>query len=195
VTGPLDPDPFDFDALRENLPLSGAEHELTTVPVRKPGKEAFFRVHPGDDFTVASYVLEHTEGLDREIYWLPPQLQRVLAESDSGLGLPLTLVRLFTCITRQNTVLLWPCKLPSADGRLNTWTSSALTVAEVAKTRWVRMFANMGTGAYDYAKARADLGEPQWPDRTFKDLVQIAFAGRIIATTEHPVVRQLLGDL
>jgi hypothetical protein len=51
-------DPFDLDALRvEGLDDIGVEKVLLTVPVRKPRKTEFFRVHPDEDYCLDSMVL------------------------------------------------------------------------------------------------------------------------------------------
>ena len=39
------------------------------------------------------------------------------------------------------------------------------------------------------------LEEPKWPDKTFRELLRIAFEGRIIDRPDHPLIRELNGDL
>jgi hypothetical protein len=41
---------------------------------------------------------------------------------------------------------------------------------------------------------RVRLPEPEWPETSFEELMQIAFRGRIINSLDHPVIRQLLGS-
>jgi len=184
-------DPFDLDALR-SAALSDIDFEsvLTTVPVRKPGHTEFFRVHPDPAFVVDSWILEHVDGLDRTTYWVDRQLHLELRTE-------LRRVRLFTCMTKRRVVLLWPAKLPVADagnsGR--AWHQSALEAAEEAKNLWVKLEGDKDLGAYRYVKARGDLGEPQWPEKTFKELIQIAFKDKLIDTLDHPVIRDLYGDI
>jgi hypothetical protein len=43
--------------------------------------------------------------------------------------------------------------------------------------------------------AKGDLGEPQWPDKTFRDLLELAFRDRRIDRADHPVIRELAGEL
>lgn len=186
--------PFDLDALR-SAPLADLDLErvLTTVPVRKPGRTEFIRVHPSPDYVVDSYVLEHESGLDRVVYWVSPGLRGELVKE-------LRPVRLFTCITKLSIVFLWPAKLPLAEGSnsRNTgraWHASALQAAEEAKNLWVKLVGNKELGAYEYVKARGDLGEPQWPDKTYRELIELGFKDRVIDTLEHSVVRDLYGDI
>jgi hypothetical protein len=191
-TGTDEPiDPFDLDALK-SAPLQDLDLErvLTTVPVRRPGRTEFFRVHPGPDYVVDSYVLEHTNGLDRETYWVARGLHLDLVDE-------LRAVRLYTCITKRGTVFLWPARLPLADGSNSgrAWHQSALQAAEEAKNLWVKLVGNKELGAYEFVKARGDLGEPQWPEKTYRELVELAFKDRVISTLEHPVIRDLYGDI
>ena len=41
--------------------------------------------------------------------------------------------------------------------------------------------------------AQTQLAEPEWPDTSFQELVQIAFRERLIQSPDYPVVTQLLG--
>jgi hypothetical protein len=58
-------DPFDPAALRINAVADvDVEKILTAVPVRRPNRNEFFRVHP--EFVTDTLVLEREDGLDRE---------------------------------------------------------------------------------------------------------------------------------
>ena len=50
-------------------------------------------------------------------------------------------------------------------------------------------------GAYAHVRARGNLDEPKWPDKTFGELLRIAFAARIIDRPDHPYIRELNGEL
>jgi hypothetical protein len=63
----------------------------------------------------------------------------------------------------------------------------------MAEIKWVRSVANKAVGGYDMLVADANLAEPEWPDTSFQELVQIAFRERLIQSPDHPVVTQLLG--
>jgi hypothetical protein len=186
------PNPFDLDALRAAPDLDDIEVEkiLTTVPVRKPGRNEFFRVHPGNEFVIDGYVLEHESEMDRTVYWVAPDLRAALLDH-------LRKVRLFTCIDKRSNVYLWPAKLPTADGSMSarSWYQSALRAAEEAKKLWVKVTGNKPLGAYDIAVARGHLGDPQWPDHTFQELIELAFRDKVIDTLEHPVILEINGEI
>ena len=43
------------------------------------------------------------------------------------------------------------------------------------------------------AEAGVKLPEPEWPtDKTFNDILRIAFKDRLIETVDHPVIQRLL---
>ncbi len=102
---------------------------------------------------------------------------------------------LFTTINRQGVVFLWPIRLPGEDGRHNPWHRSALEAAQLATKQWVRVAANMSLGAYDVFEATGDFPEPEWPNISFKEILQIAFRDTYIQSLDHPVIRRLRGEL
>jgi hypothetical protein len=182
-------DPFDPDTLRlGSLVDVDVERVLTSVPVRKPNPNEFFRVHP--DFVTDTFILERQDGLDREAYLVTPAVQDLVT-------LQLRRVRLFTVITKRGTLLLWPARLPrvdSSDGG-RRWAETALVIAEQAKTLWVKMFGNRDLGGYERFRAKGDLGEPQWPDKKHRDLIALGFRDRLIDRPDHPVIREIHGEL
>ena len=59
---------------------------------------------------------------------------------------------------------------------------------------WTRIAANMQLRASEIFTAPNVLFEPQWPDPSFEQLLHIAFRDQIIASFDHPVVRQPRGE-
>lgn len=184
-------DPFDPERLRlaqdfgANL---GVKKAIVTVPVRKPSKESWVRVHPDDDFRIQTGILELKE--DREIYLVDPELIPELS-TESTFGPRL----LLTTITRQGVLFLWPIRLPGYDGRLDTWNQSAQEAANMAINNWVRISPNMGLGGYDVYNASAGLPEPEWPSLGFREILSIAFKDRRIDSLDHVVLKRLRGEL
>jgi hypothetical protein len=182
-------DPFDPAALR----ISGeaeisTERVLTAVPVRKPKRDEFFRVRAGEDYTMDALVVERDDDLDREVYVVTPGCADAVLEVARR-------VRLFTCISKRGTVFLWPCKLPVESSSGRRYAETALKIAQHAESQWVRMWGDRSLGGYTMVKAKGNLDEPKWPDKTFRDLLRVAFENRIIDRPDHPVIRELNGDL
>ena len=40
----------------------------------------------------------------------------------------------------------------------------------------------------------ADLGEPKWPEESWPEVMKVALRDRLIDSTDHAVVRELLGQ-
>ncbi len=181
-------DPWDPESLRITDDDVPTEQVLLSIPVRKPKRQDFFRVRPGDDYTLNTIIYVREHGLDKEVYLIARELRAVLGEDGDR-------VRLFTCMSRRDVLFLWPAKLPEADGAGRAWHTSALEIAEEAKKSWVRMVSDRDAGSYAMHVAKGDLGEPTWPDLSLKDLIRLAFKERYIDTPHHDVIRELNGEL
>jgi len=185
----FDEDGFNLLELRLSQDFSetaGVKKVIMTIPVRKPGRQDFFRVHPSADYYIETVVLEHKQ--ENEIYLI-----------DRGLWseLPGEIVpkALFTMINRQNILSIWTVRLPGADGRLDSWNQSALEAAELAKKQWIRMASNRDLRAYEVFKATAELSDPVWPELTFEAMLKIAFKDKFIRDFDHPILCQLRGEI
>ena len=179
---------FDLSRLRLSQNFSekvGVRKALLTVPVRKPGRQDFIRVHPGEDMIIQTAVLELKE--DRETYLVDPDLWPEMPSE-------LAPKALFTTMNRQGVLTLWPVRLPGEDGRHDEWSRSALEAVEIAKTRWIRIVANMALQAYEVYEATGNFPDPEWPDVPFHRILEIAFKDRFIRTLDHPVIRRLRGE-
>jgi hypothetical protein len=176
-----------LDALRlspESLSLAGTTEVLTHVPIRKPARPEFVRINPDPAMTLATAIYDDKE--ERETFLVMPAMQIELVGE-------LKPVLLCQAINRQNVVFIWPVPLPDVTGKRNSWSESARDAAELAKTHWVRMAADMSLGAYRVYRAEGALSEPVWPDRTLSELLEIAFTGRVIDRVDHPVIQRLRG--
>jgi hypothetical protein len=185
-----EPESWDLDSLRLSQDFVvelGGQKVLTVVPVRKPARQEFFRVHPSEQWHLLTALLTVEEERG-ESYLVAPTLREVLANE-------IRPVMLFTCLSRQGVVFLWPARIPTADRRAGSWHSSAIDAAQLAMHHWIRMAANQNLGAYEVFKAAGYTAEPEWPDLTFDELVKLAFKGRYIASPDHPVLQRLRGDI
>jgi hypothetical protein len=113
ITAESDPlDPFDPAKLRlspDYLKTGGVKKLLTTVPVRKPNRQDFIRVHPEPEFRLPGVaIIELKE--DREIHLVVPSYAQQL---DMRL---FNLCNIYLAINRQKVVFLWPVKLPEPGG-------------------------------------------------------------------------------
>jgi hypothetical protein len=182
------PDPFDPDQFAANSSVQGSfgvVKELVTCPVRKPNKQEFVRVHPDPAYQLRAHILELKE--ERETYLVIPEVAHALPGETRTV-----ILRLAT--NRQGAVFLWPVKEPGLDGREDSWGRSARAAASKAETDWVRVIANMSQGAYDLYTAAGAIGTPAWPNKSMRDVLEVAFGEKlIIRDPGHPVIRRLLG--
>ena len=182
-------DPFNLANLKLSQDFAsaiGVKKRITTVPVRKPNRQEFVRVHPNAAYRLDTAVVELKA--ERETYLVAPSLR-------SEIGGELIPKCLLATMTRQNVLILWPIRLPGKDGRIDQWNQSAMIAAERATRCWVRVASDRHLGAYELFEAPADLPDPEWPEISFQEILDIAFRGRQIDDINHPVLKQLRGEI
>jgi hypothetical protein len=186
---PLDPfNPANLVLDSGYLTGGGVTKLLTTVPVRKPGKQDFVRVHPAPEYRLCGTAMIELRD-ERETYLVTPAYAQSLDPQ------AFSLCNLYLAINRQKVVFLWPVKLPDPSRRANGWHTSALEGAERAMTEWVRLAPNMSLGAYEIFLAQAKLSDPEWPALQLQDFLRLAFKNHFITGADHPVMQRLDGKL
>ena len=165
---------------------AGVVKKILHIPVRKPNKQEFVRVHRSLEYRLEIGLIELKE--ENEVYLLDPSIRSCAEEN-------LSHVMLHTSINRQGTPFLWPCKMPKSDGRTVAWHTTAFDAVKQAEDNWVRVVANLNLGAYEVRQASAIINEPEWPTLTFLEIINIAFRDRYISDPNHIVLRQLRGEI
>jgi hypothetical protein len=175
-------DPFDPVNLRLDqnfLKMAGAKKLLTTVPVRRPNKQDYIRVHPAEEYRMPVALIEFKE--DSEIFMVTPSM----AERLVGEWFP---AMIYAAINRQGVVFLWPVRLPGDDGKIMDWHRTAHDAANRATTSWVRVVA------YVTIEGPKNIPDPEWPDLLpLRELLRIAFRERLVDSLLHPAVKRLQG--
>ena len=156
------------------------------IPVGRPPKQEFIRVRAGDEWSDTLGLYEKRSEWGREIYVVLPSMYDTLTGEFS-------IYKVILAVTRRDKPYVWPIKLPGPDGRHNTWHSTALEAASLAKEKWIRLQPNQDVGAYDVLVAENQTYEPQWPDLTFLEIINIAFKGRIIRDPDHHIIQEWRG--
>ena len=180
----MEVDPFDPEAIRLSTgdQQAAGEKLLVNIPVRKPNPAEFFRVNADPAYTCDTALLE----VDSEWFLVLPRLRGVLLADIKN-------VQIYTCMARIGALFLWPVRLPGGDGRDNRWWQAAHQIARTAQTEWVRSVADMSAGSYDVTRALVEIPDPVWPNKTLRDLLELAFRKNLIDSPDHLVVRRLQG--
>ena len=153
--------------------------EMASLPVDKPCKTHFFRIHPNLHADVNVLKVEGINGTER--YAVVPSMVKSL----DGVSLN----TLFFGVHRDGSYFLWPVNATSSDG----YSRSARQIAVGAMKQWCRLVSNRAASVYINRVAPNCTDIPVWPeDKTFTDLLVLAFGdGHIIDSPEHPVVKEM----
>ena len=176
---------FDPAACLDDENVPDVNPPVEDIPIRKPNKLKFYRVHP--EFVVDRDILVVSEGMDEVTYLCYPKLIDEFPEA-------IRRARLYPYIgTDSRQVYLWRINHPTKAGgkRNQKMFDTAIRAAEQAQTEWTRIWWNQEVSHYTHQTSRADLGEPRWPDLAFEEILRIAFEGLVIESLDHEVLREL----
>jgi len=171
------------------------EEVYTTIPCRKPGKVEFFRANPDPRMREKFLLLEHQEagkhGTDN--YLVMPD---IVSQTRDVPGIRPYLI--VPCVGRPTDApFLWPLKVPTSSSNQGaSWNLSALEVMKQSEENWVRIESRQQMQGYTCCISKAGWPEPRFPDLTLPEMLKLAFPeDRIIASTTHPVIRSLRGEI
>jgi hypothetical protein len=189
-SGVSDPtDPFNPEILRLNqdyLRQGMVKKSLTAVPVRRPDKLEFIRIHPDPAYRLDVALLELPGGRD-ETYFVHPSFY---PELDQSLRSHYTLL---LGTNRQKLPWIWKITLPKKEGQQPLWYTWAIYCAEFVMKKWARVAYNQHLGAYEPFEAEVQGEEPEWPELSFPEILRIGFRDRMVNSHSHPVMKQLRG--
>jgi hypothetical protein len=184
------PNPFDIASIAgdpDYLDTAGTTVQITTVSKDKPKSESFFRLHPGPAFQdIFGTIKQPKPGqkIGHDFYVVLPNMFPALQGEFYR-------AKYFLGKTRQGDLFVWPIRMPEDDAKADYYNSCMLGV-QAAMEGWVRL--KWSGAGYNIIRAEGDLGEPRWPNLTFKEILQIAFNGEgIISSLNHPVVKARRG--
>ena len=166
--------------------FASAEEKSSIVESRRPPKGLYFTVRaektkPWKDRKF--YFMLQIEG--RDSYLVAPDIAN--QKKDEDVIRPVLIVRYVTMAGEEG---LWPLKLDQPDARSNRWNKSALDILELAASgKWVRIISAKIQNHYRYSVSPRTFKEmpPKFSDRSFDDLINIAFKDRIILSLEHEI--------
>jgi hypothetical protein len=186
-------DPFSPENVRINPSylLQGAvkKHRIY-IPVRRPNKQDFVRVHPDPKFQIAAALIELEE--ERSMpYWILPSLLPELDPSNYRF------FNLALAVTRLGNPFLWKVAMPGPDNRPNPWHTSMLDAIEFCKQKWARVVPVMQNKCYELREPMANFPAPEWPN-DIPDIyaaLRLGFKGFVIDSLDHEILKRLHGEL
>jgi hypothetical protein len=170
--------------VRQDYARNGVKKMLVNVPVRSPDKEWFVRTHPSEEYHRRFGCIKLKDDKDK-IYLVLPDLHDALEDEAT-----FKIYDIQTAITKQGQIFLWPLRQPSGD-RQDNWAETAMVAAEAARSSWVKLKSNMHAGCYDVSQAVGNWPDPDWPIKSFPELIEIGFKGRVINNENHLVLKIL----
>jgi hypothetical protein len=181
---PFDPAQWRADTTQVNAPA--AKKLLLKIPVTKPKKFEFIRVHPTTCYP--ANLIEYEGEQRKDVYLVHPDLVPYLQKY-------CCVALLYLAINRTGDLFFWLIK-QNAGGPGADWSESAEEAAEIAKSQWVNIVANKGISGYDVSPAIKAFSEPEWPELSLKELLDKAFkAGNRINDLDHPLLQKLDGRI
>ena len=190
---PKDDKKLPFDPSRFSMPSTSAEEFGTrkirsVIPVNKPSKMEWVPLLDHPDFLLPGAALLDLHDGGR-LYLIVPEIAAQLTDD-------VKLVKLAPGLTRQDKLFLWPCPLIPSGETPNPWHTSHNDAFNAAKGGWIRMKSNRACGFYDIIEPEKIMPEPDWPDMSFADMLQIAFNDdHIVDRDDHPALRRLKGGM
>lgn len=155
----------------------------TNIPVKKPGKKNFFRIHPDPSYRLYDVEVIEVEGGDVYLVSADVQLPDDVTQFVSR-------VNLLAALSHHGKLFVWYFKNTDT-----SWASSALRVARRAQDEWVRIKADFESGGYNIFTAPEPLRskKPVFPALSPEEIFTLAFDNRMITSVDDPIIRSLRG--
>jgi hypothetical protein len=169
------------DTLQTGLPISSISQA-----------KDFVRLHPDEDYWSPElcFVMVPIKGAKRgSLHLIEEELAMRFLPSGKILRFRLALA------SKPNDVFFL-CRIPTRNLD-NSWNRDNVAGCEQAKTQWTQATSrgDEGVDAYLVQIARDPdaFPEPKWPEQPLSDLIDRAFAGRMIVSDDHPALLRLVG--
>ena len=177
-----------FSKLRlssDSLTNIDTEKLITHIPVGKPNKQKFVRVHPDQAFWFECAILKLED--EQRPFLVIPEIASLIVQD-------IKLVILRLTIDRQGNLSLWPTPPFPEEGEENTWNHSQRLAASLAEQHGIRLTSNRATRSYEPIKAQGEIPAPAWPNKPLEEILEIAFGdAHIIEDRDHPALQRLWG--
>lgn len=190
VVEQLDEEEREFRALRRDLPgVKGASAiGIVAIAVAKiPGKNEFFRTHPG--FRPMVSIVDIEVGMEKQFFAVTDEMVEALA----AIGITVSPHTLYLTVTSRGAVKIVPVRGVDAEGELNEYARTKEIGLMQGADEWVRLYTDQENKCYKVYPAPAGrFGDPQWPDLKPANIFRLAFRdkGRLIDSPEHALFQK-----
>ena len=180
---PKEQNPFSkFRMASASLTNVETEKLITHVPVGKPNKQKFVRVHPDQAFWFECAILKLED--EQRPFLVTPEIASLIVQD----------IKLAVFVCNRSPRQSFSHTTGAEEGEENTWNHSQRHAASLAEQTWIRLTSNRATGSYEPLKAKGEIPEPVWPDKTLEEILEIAFGdAHIIEERNHPALQRLWG--
>jgi hypothetical protein len=165
----------------------------TGLPVSNMSQaKDFVRLHPDEDYWSPElcFVMVPIKGAKRDSLHL---IEEDLAMRFLASG---KILRFRLALATKPHDVFFLCRVPTRNLE-NSWNQGNIAGCEQAKTLWTQATSRgeEGVDAYLHQVAQDPdaFPEPKWPEQSLSDLIDRAFAGRMIVTEDHPALLRLIG--
>lgn len=191
------PKPSGFDLNKFKSKRADAIANVATLQTGLPVSSMsqakdFVRLHPDDDFwsDELCFVMVPIKGAKRDSLHL---IEEDLAMEFLPSG---KIMRFRLALASKPNDGFFLCRIPTRNLD-NSWNRDSVAGCEQAKKLWTQATSRgeEGVDAYRIEAARDPdaFPEPKWPEQPLSELINRAFAGRMIVAEDHPALLRLIG--
>jgi hypothetical protein len=190
------PGPFDLNKFKSKRAdaIANVDTLQTGLPISSMSQaKDFVRLHPDEEnywSPELCFVMVPIKGAKRDsLHLIDEDLAMRLLPSGKIMRFRLALA------TKPHDVFFL-CRIPTRNLD-NSWNRDNIAGCERAKTLWTQATSRGEEGIDGYfVQAARDpdaFPEPKWPEQSLNDLLDRAFAGRMIDSEDHPALLRLIG--
>jgi hypothetical protein len=191
------PKPRGFDLNRFKSQRADAIANVNTLqtglPVHSMSQaKDFVRLHPDEKYWSPElcFVMVPIKGAKRDSLHLIEE-DLAMAFLPSG-----KILRFRLALASKPHDVFFLCRIPTRNLD-NSWNHGNIAGCEQAKTLWTQATSRGEEGVDGYlievARDPDAFPQPEWPKQSLTDLVDRAFAGRMISSEDHPALLRLIG--
>lgn len=157
--------------------------------VRKPTPYEFVRTYLDMEDTHRYYMLEIKDYMDSIFYIVSREIAATMPKVIKEYALQIA-------ITDKGITFVWPLKTYGVEKGKNRWNCSAWNAAKLARSNWTKVTSNKAAKQWDFFKADDNkYPEPHWPLESYEEMLEKAFADKMINRIDDQVLKDFRGEI